>query len=390
MVFVRVQVSSATDNSPFMHARVDNPGPRPGRKVFRRVAGIAIATAGVIIAGLYGYKRLDASGISYDVEVIPASIPADGSSSAVLEIRLTSRFGNSLNVRALEHAPRVEILRGVELVRVLPFDDSLRYRIVPYFATGTVEFRITIPGAPAPIEAHLDLTASLADLNRNGYPDILDLSSENDRAAFRRWFTTIALSQLTHLDDGWHDRDCAGLVRYCYREALKKHDSIWLSGRKWLLTAGIPDVRKYSYPNVPLVGTRIFNAGRRPETVDSNVHDASDQMVDSVYSISEFSAFAEAARLKDNSMMFLTRTPDEALPGDMMVYLNDTESDWPYHLMIYLGGGVTVYHTGPDGDSPGRVKRLSLGELASHPNARWHPVEQNRYFLGFYRWRILA
>ncbi len=373
-----------------MLARLDKLAPGPGRRTFWRVVVLALITAGVLIAGIYGYEQLDAASMTYDVEVIPPSLPADGSSSAVLEIRLTSRFGNELNVRALEHAPRLEITRGSELVKVLSLGDSLRYRIVPYFETGTVDFRVVIPGAPAPIEAHLELTASLADRNGNGYPDVLDLSSESDRTAFRRWFTTIALSQMTHVDDGWHDRDCAGLLRYCYREALKKHDSMWLSGRKWLVTAGIPDVRKYNYPRVPLVGTRLFNAGSRGDSTRSEVRTATDAGPDRVYSTRTFSTFAEAARLKDNSLEFLTRVPDEAIPGDVMVYLNDTESDWPYHMMIYLGGGVAVYHTGPDGDNPGRVKRLTLSELAAHPNARWHPVEQNRYFLGFYRWRILS
>jgi len=57
--------------------------------------------------------------------------------------------------------------------------------------------------------------------------------------------------------------------------------------------------------------------------------------------------------------------------------------------MVYLGGGWVVYHTGPDGKHPGIVKKLRLSDLMKHPNKRWHPSEDNPYFLGFYRWAIL-
>jgi len=362
------------------------------RKSNRRgVARFLLWTAAgliVVLVSVWVYRQLDASALSYDVVMTPPSIPADGSSSALLEIKVTSRFGHELGVGALPSAPRVAIVEGGDLVRVVPLGDSLRFRLVGGFNTGTVVIRITIAGLPAPLEARLELLASLADGNRNGYPDLMDLTSESDRTAFRRWFTTIALAQLTHLDDAWHDRDCAGLVRYCYREALKRHDSAWLHQRRWLVAGGIADVGKYNYPHVPLVGTRVFNAGQRRDDDSLRVASVSDHHRRARESL-PFHAFAEAARLKDNSMSMHSRVPSDALPGDILIYLNDTESQWPYHMMIYLGGGVAIYHTGPDGSSPGRVKKLSLQELASHPNARWHPVEQNPYFLGFYRWRIL-
>ena len=181
-------------------------------------------------------------------------------------------------------------------------------------------------------------------------------------------------------------------------EALKRHDNAWLADRRWLVTAAIPDVRKYNYPNVPLVGTRVFNAGHRTPQADQAEREPTATPVadhptpsrrSEPIALAEFTDFAEAARLKDNALGFLGRDPDQALPGDVMVYLNDTESQWPYHTMVYLGNGMTVYHTGPDGDKPGIVKRLSLAQLAAHPNPRWHPVAANPYFLGFYRWRIL-
>lgn len=351
----------------------------------------------VVVAAIWGYRKLDTSATEFDVVITPDNIPADGASSALLEIRIISRFGNRLNVRALPHAPVVELTEGAHLVRLIPLGDSLSYRLVAGAETGTVVAQVRIYGLPAPVETQLHLTPSLADKNRNGYPDAIDLTSQSDRTSFRRWFTTIALGQLTHIDDRWHDRDCAGLIRYCYREALKRHDNAWLSSRKWLITGAIPDVRKYNYPNVPLVGTKVFNAGsREPERGEGVRGREGEREIRPARNLSEresmverFSEYAEAARLKDNSLGFFSRDPEEALPGDILFYLNDTDSEWPYHTMVYLGGGMTVYHTGPDGDAPGIVKRLSLAELSRHPNPRWHPVASNPYFLGFYRWRIL-
>jgi uncharacterized protein YfaT (DUF1175 family) len=361
---------------------------KPVSRIALRIVGGIIAGAILVVAGFWVYHRLDSKISDFDVVIEPTSIPADGSSSALLEIKLISRFGNRLNTTILPHAPTLEFVQGKELVKVIPLGDSLRYRLVSKFETGVVIVHVQIYGAPGPIEAQLELTPSLADRNSNNYPDILDLVSDSDRSAFRRWFITIALSQKTHIDDRWQDRDCAGLLRYCYREALKKHNNEWLKARKWLAVTGIPDVRKYNYPNVPMVGTRVFNAGKRPAG-DTNTAINASYSNRSSGSLADFADFAEASRLKDNSLKFISRDSRDALPGDVIFYLNDTEHDWPYHSMIYLGNGQTIYHTGPDGDNPGIIKQLSFEELEAHPNPRWHPTAGNPFFLGFYRWRIL-
>lgn len=371
----------------------------------RIVLAVALALA-VLYAG---YVMLDRGVQDVEVSLNPETIPADGVTSALLEIRVLSRFGNRLDASALPMAPTIDITEGEDLVRVVALGDSLRYRLVAGFDRGRVVIHVRVPGIPAPFEEVLLLTPSLADRNGNGYPDVSDLSSTDDRDAFRRWFVAIALGQLTHLDDQWHDRDCAGLLRYCFREALKRHDNRWLAARRWLVSAAIPDVQKYNYPSVPLLGTRVFDAGslvadtamggdvvpvRDVPGSGTGVGSASRRSATSHErsepDLDRFSAFAEAARLKDNSMLFVSRDVSDALPGDVLFYLNDTRSAWPYHSMVYAGGGVTVYHTGPDGDDPGIVKRMTLGQLARHPNARWHPIESNPYFLGFYRWRILV
>ena len=43
-----------------------------------------------------------------------------------------------------------------------------------------------------------------------------------------------------------------------YKEALRRHDAAWLAATPYLHHPGGPDVRRFSYPEVPLLGTRLF------------------------------------------------------------------------------------------------------------------------------------
>src|SRR5688572_4902520 len=95
-----------------------------------RIAAIAAAVG---VALYFGYRWLDSDLKSVDVVLTPEAIPADGVSSALLEVRLTSRFGNRLNTSILPVAPSLSIEEGSSLVRVVALDDSLRYRIVAGF-----------------------------------------------------------------------------------------------------------------------------------------------------------------------------------------------------------------------------------------------------------------
>src|SRR3989440_4943069 len=71
--------------------------------------------------------------------------------------------------------------------------------------------------------------AELVDSDNDGIPDVIELRTYQDRDAFKRWFTAIAETQFYQLSDQWNaeQRDCAGLVRFATREALRKHDRIW-------------------------------------------------------------------------------------------------------------------------------------------------------------------
>src|SRR6476469_9160415 len=82
--------------------------------------------------------------------------------------------------------------------------------------------------APAPHVKRSELELN-ADLDHDGLPDSAELRTFNDRENFRRWFTWVAEMQFYNLSDQWNveQRDCAGLVRFAFREALRPHDRLW-------------------------------------------------------------------------------------------------------------------------------------------------------------------
>ena len=71
-------------------------------------------------------------------------------------------------------------------------------------------------------------SASL-DTDNDGIPDSAEFQSFMDRENFRQWFTSIADAQYYRLSEQWNaeQRDCSGLVRFAWREALRRHDRAW-------------------------------------------------------------------------------------------------------------------------------------------------------------------
>ncbi|MFN2480902.1 MAG: DUF1175 family protein, partial [Pyrinomonadaceae bacterium] len=69
------------------------------------------------------------------------------------------------------------------------------------------------------------------DADADGLPDASELNTFGDRENFRRWFTGIAEQQFYEASKEWNEeqRDCAGLVRFSWREALRAHDRRWLA-----------------------------------------------------------------------------------------------------------------------------------------------------------------
>jgi uncharacterized protein YfaT (DUF1175 family) len=221
---------------------------------------------------------------------------------------------------------------------VLPGEATLEAR-----AAGHAPARIPVRLAPDP-----------TDSDGDGTPDSLVLTDEADRAAFTRWFAFLAEAQYAQAPLPEEIDDCAALVRFAYREALRDRG-----------------VRKYQYPYTPL-GPNLFYTGR------------------------EFAEFADAETLMRRNTWLVSRDLARADPGDLLFY-RQLDQSMPFHVMIYVGPSqiepgapvMVVYHTGPVGKHPGEIRRLRAAELLAHPAPRWRPVPGNSNFLGVFRWNIL-
>lgn len=224
------------------------------------------------------------------------------------------------------------------------------------------------------------------DYDNDGIPDAAELQSFMDRENFRRWFTLIAEGQFYRLSNDWNaeQRDCSGLVRFAWREALRRHDRLWFQKMGPGYTAIAPDVTRYTLERGPL-GEKLFrtNFGSYKEGELSG---------------GTFSEFADARTLKSFNVKFISRDRHLAQPGDLLFFYQPWVQKYPYHVMIFLGDSKlsseqstewVVYHTGSSPTDEGTVKKVELSLLDQHPNKRWRPVESNSNFLGFYRLKIL-
>ncbi|HEX8129351.1 MAG TPA: DUF1175 family protein [Pyrinomonadaceae bacterium] len=245
------------------------------------------------------------------------------------------------------------------------------------------------PAAPRPATAPDARVLGSIDADDDGIPDRAELNSYGDRENFRRWFTTLAEMQFYEPSKQWNveQRDCAGLVRFSWREALRTHDRPWLRRMGGAYESVTPDVRAYTLERGSPLGERLFRT--RPGAFQES--DLKDDT---------FSEFADARTLKEFNAEFISRDRRRAEAGDLVFFHQPWAQRYPYHVMIFLGaaraGGEgaidwVVYHTGAAAADtrPGTIKKVRLAVLDEHPDRRWRPVETNRHFLGFYRLKIL-
>jgi uncharacterized protein len=260
----------------------------------------------------------------------------------------------------------VSLVEGSESVTIIARErDSLTEKI--YFKStqksGTAVFASS-DGA----KLSLTFYKSSIDSDGDGFPDSAELETEHDRAAFSEWFVRIAESQFLKQNSGWNanERDCAGLVRYAYREALKVHDDRWQKKSGIVIDKNLPDVERFHYPEVPLLGEKLFKVKKG---------DAGD--------LATFSSFADAQTLLNYNVFFVSKNVSEARKGDLLFFHLDS-NDSPWHSMIVTEAGakMLVYHTGR-GDV---VKRVALSYLSG---SAFEPSERNNRFLGVYRFNIL-
>jgi uncharacterized protein YfaT (DUF1175 family) len=242
-------------------------------------------------------------------------------------------------------------------------------------------------GAVLKFNPNLNATDRFGD----GTPDFLRLDDPADRDSFRRWFTLLAEVEASQPAEKLPAEiiDCAGLIRFAYREALRSHDADWTPQQALQSAPAIASVEKYQYPFTPL-GAGLWRV--RPGSFQPA--DLSD---------GAFAQFADAKTLKNLNMHFISKDLDQARPGDVLFY-RQLQQNSPYHSMIFIGRSqlhpevtepLVIYHTGPIGHTgsigkeKGEIRVLRISDLMSFPAPRWRPLTGNGNFLGVYRWNIL-
>lgn len=192
-----------------------------------------------------------------------------------------------------------------------------------------------------------------------------------DRAAFLHWFVLLADAQFER--PATEVTDCAALVRYAFREALRPHTAEWARRTGLAFVPHLADVRSGPAPGPggwPLFRTAGGDAPRYGE-------------------------FADARTLVRLNSRFVSRDAAQARPGDLL-YFRRAGAAQPDHVMVFLGPSPfdpgpdwVVYHTGPDGPSPGEVRKVRLHDLRRHPSPTWRPLAGNDAFIGVFRLDLL-
>ena len=198
------------------------------------------------------------------------------------------------------------------------------------------------------------------------------LTDASDRSAFRSWFTLLADLQFDQPSS--EVTDCAALVRYAYREALRPHTAEWTRRRALPFTPTFPDVRSGPKPSPagwPLFRVSPGDPGRFAEFADTRT----------LITLNSRPLGRHIAALSSGDLLYF-RQPGQSQPDHVMVFVGRSFSD-PQH------DDWVVYHTGPSDEDPGEVRKVRLADLLQHPAPRWRPLSSNQQFIGVFRLSIL-
>jgi uncharacterized protein YfaT (DUF1175 family) len=196
----------------------------------------------------------------------------------------------------------------------------------------------------------------------------------DDEQALRTAVVRLALEQRRRPSPRWEpsQRDCAGLVRFAFREALQPRSAEQLDALgapPALFLPPVSNLARHALPAYPRLWEVGVDAAGRPR----------------------FDDFADAETLVGYNFRREPIAVADARAGDLLVFRKTLAADEPYHLMIAGGRGpgarpIVVYHNGADGDDAA-VRVVTLDELARSPDPVWIPDARNPHFLGVYAWK---
>jgi len=207
--------------------------------------------------------------------------------------------------------------------------------------------------------------------NNDGSGEEYSFLTPADEDSMRKAVTTVAFAQTKKISPAWEpaQRDCAGLVRFAFREALKERTEDQLK------RINFPS-KKLSLPPVSFAARRLFpfypKIWERAGATGSSV-----------------SNFADAETLIGYNFRRKSLQVSEARAGDLLVYQKGLDVAEPYHLMLFgtsRGEPVAVYHNGAAG-SAGELRVVPVKELYRSPDQTWVPSDKNPNFLGVYEWK---
>jgi len=333
-------------------------------------AAAALLTTGAVAASWLGPAKLQ---VRFDRD----AVYADGRSVVRAEAMWMNVWGQPASLQ-----PDIDVV-----VDDLPAGATTSHRegTQVWLKVGTRPgtLRVVAKSSTATTVATLQAAVDASDVDDDGLPDVAELMNEADRVAFTTWFTRIAESQAIAIDDAWPavHQDCAGLIRFAAKEALRRHDRSWLQNRRVLLPGPDVDVSAFAYPDLPVVGDRLFVA---PSTLPSGEKNPD-----------AFTAAPSAQTLWQHNTTFVSRDVDDAKAGDLLFFKVPYASGSRMHSMVALGArsgaslrdraSRVVYHTGAAPDEGGEVRVVDVDELLRHPSMGWRPVKDNPRFLGVHR-----
>jgi uncharacterized protein YfaT (DUF1175 family) len=286
----------------------------------------------------------------------------------LLPVRLSARL------EAAEGNPVQRIVvetRNVLGLRVHPW--GLRVQGTPTWGDAAAGFFLS-PVQPVALEIRawpgLRTALMVAPQTSEGGASTFD---QGDREAFRSWFVALVEDQLERLSPAWEpaQRDCAGLLRFAFREAWGPHTTAW---KERLSYTGAFVARD---PSLQLAGP-WKSAFPTPEG---------------------WRPFAKGGYLRDFACVPISREPQEGRPGDLLFFSRPGARHTPDHAMTFGrpdpdGTPVLIYHTGAEGSATSReagdMRRVRLTDLLQHPDPAFRPQPENPAFLGCYRWKVLA
>ena len=194
------------------------------------------------------------------------------------------------------------------------------------------------------------------------------LADASDRSAFQSWFVLLADAQFER--PAPDVTDCAALIRFAFREALRPHTGEWARRVSLPFAPTFPDVRSAPVPTKS--GWPLFRV--------------------STATPAQYAEFADARTIVALNARPLGRDTSALKPGDLLYYRQPGQSQ-PDHLMVFVGRSFfdrehddwVVYHTGPSDDGHGEVRKVRLADLRQHPAPRWRPLTSNQNFVGVFR-----